>query len=211
MAANRSPTTTAGRSSFGPDGMLYVGFGDGGGQGDPDRQRPEHRTLLGKILRIDSRATTRDAPTTTRSSVKPAVQARDLAVRRPQPLADSASTATTGDLWIGDVGRDRAEEIDRLAAEEGALAGRGVNLGWSLREGTADTGGAGDRSNLTDPLATLSHDDGWCAVIGGQMTTADAGRGSPGSTSSVTCARTTSGRSDPAAPRNRSPEPLSRS
>ena len=162
---------------FGPDQMLYVGLGDGGSQGDPHGNGQALDTPLGKILRIDP--TTGDAPADNPFVGRAGAEGRiwTFGVRNPWRISFDP---TTGDLWIGDVGGDRTEEINRLAAEEGSPAGRGVNLGWSLREGTADTGTAADRSNLTDPLAALSHDDGWCAVIGGQTATADAGPGLAG-------------------------------
>jgi len=162
---------------FGPDQMLYVGLGDGGSQGDPDGNGQSLGTPLGKILRIDP--TTGDAPADNPFVDRAGAERRvwALGVRNPWRISFDP---TNGDLWIGDVGSDQTEEINRLVAGKGSLAGRGVNLGWNLREGTADTGIAAERSNLADPLAALSHDDGWCAVIGGQIATADAGEGLAG-------------------------------
>jgi glucose/arabinose dehydrogenase len=69
----------------------------------------------------------------------------------------------TGDLWIGDVGQNKYEEIDVARAGES-----GLNFGWSLREGFHRFKGdrpAGER----DPVIETSHSDGWCAIVGGYV------------------------------------------
>jgi glucose/arabinose dehydrogenase len=70
----------------------------------------------------------------------------------------------TGDLWIGDVGQDKHEEIDAEAAGQG-----GNNYGWNTMEGTFCYAiAACAKDGLTPPVAQYSHDDG-CAVIGGYV------------------------------------------
>ena len=105
-----------GQLAFGPDGALYLGLGDGG---DADDEGPGHApggngqsldTLLGKILRIDptprrGRTRSRDNPFVTGGR-------RDLVGLR-NPWRFSFDPAT-GDLWIGDVGQNEWEEIDRV-------------------------------------------------------------------------------------------------
>ncbi len=156
-----------GHVEFGPDGLLYVGFGDGGGQGDPDGNGQDLGTLLGKILRIDAAASTADRiaipadnPFAGRAGSKAEIWAYGL--RNPWRFSFDR---VTGDLWIGDVGGNLEEEIDHAPAADGA--GRGANYGWQLREGRGDTATDGDRSGLVDPVIELSHSEGYCSVIGG--------------------------------------------
>jgi glucose/arabinose dehydrogenase len=151
-----------GNVTFGPDGMLYIGFGDGGGQGDPNSNGQDPSTLLGSLLRIDVSGSTDSDPYRIPSD-NPFINlegARQeiwlFGVRNPWRFSfDSAS----GDLWIGDVGG---------SARDGS--GRGRNLGWAVREGFEDTdhkaAAATDRTPPTDPLITYSHSEG-VSVTGG--------------------------------------------
>lgn len=155
-----------GAFGFGPDGYLYIGFGDGGGLGDPRGNAQDPGTLLGKLLRIDPTpgeaqpyAIPPDNPFVERDGWRPEIWA--LGVRNPYRL--SFDTAT-GDLWLGDVGQSCWEELDRLTpADEGA------NLGWDRREGTAvfQEGRVGGR--VVWPELTYSHLGGWCAVVAGYV------------------------------------------
>ena len=117
-----------GQLAFGPDDLLYIGTGDGGGGGDQHGSRGNAQnlgSLLGKILRIDPRAgggrAYRCRPAT-RSSAAPARAARSTPTACATRGA-SPSTARTGDLAIGDVGQDAFEEIDFVRARQRA-AGR---------------------------------------------------------------------------------------
>ena len=145
------PTTTAACCMFGPDGELYLGMGDGGGAGDPERTAQDPDSPLGKLLRIDRRAA---AATRSRRS--------GCATR-----GATRSTARPDELWIGDVGQDTFEEIDAVASSE---LGRGpLNFGWSAFEGTAalQLRPAGARRDRP-PVLDYSHDDG-CSVTGGYV------------------------------------------
>jgi glucose/arabinose dehydrogenase len=121
----------------GPDGMLYIGFGDGGSAGDPERRALRADTWLGKLLRIDPRAgdETRpygipnDNPFVGTPGVLPEIWS--LGLRNPWRFSFDPST---GDLWIGDVGQNEWEEVDWAPASSGA--GRGVSFGWSAFEAT---------------------------------------------------------------------------
>ena len=112
---------------FGPDGHLYVGFGDGGPQGDPHRRAQDPFSLQGKILRLDvDRAKPYAIPDDNpfaRDGGAPEVWA--LGLRNPWRFAFDRET---GALWAGDVGEDRVEEVNRIE--------RAGNYGWSLLEGT---------------------------------------------------------------------------
>ena len=149
----------------GPDGMLYVGLGDGGSEGDPDHVGQNLGVLLSKILRIDPvaragspYAVPADNPFVGRSGVRPETWMWGL--RNPWRFSfDRAS----GDVWIGDVGQNTYEEIDFARAGE-----KGVNWGWSAREGFHPFRGAAP-AGARDPLLEMSHADGNCAVVGGYV------------------------------------------
>ena len=123
-----------GQLAFGPDGYLYIGTGDGGGAGDPLRSGQSRKTLLGKILRIDVNGTSGMRPTGSRARTRTrgTTYRREIwayGLRNPWRFSFDRST---GDLWIGDVGQDRYEEVDRARHSSGG--GRGVNYGWSVME-----------------------------------------------------------------------------
>lgn len=155
--------------NFGPDTFLYIALGDGGSEGDPQCNGQNINTLLGKILRIDVNS----APATGKAY---AIPPTNPFVGQPSGLAEIwlyglrnpfrfSFDATTNLLWIGDVGQDAFEEIDRLTAQQG-----GANLGWNIREGLhpytlttcTQTG-----TTLTDPIFNYDHSQGDDAITGG--------------------------------------------
>ncbi len=153
-----------GQLAFGPDGMLYVGSGDGGGrEGANNGQRLS--TLLGKILRIEVGASgtytvPADNPFVGQADVKPEIWAYGL--RNPWRFAfDSAS----GDLYIGDVGQGHFEEINRQPADSSG----GENYGWDEMEGlhchplNSDC----DPDQYVLPIAEYDHSQDDCSVTGG--------------------------------------------
>ncbi len=150
-----------GALAFGPDGYLYIGTGDGGSGGDPQGNGQSVNTLLGKILRLDvdggePYAVPADNPFAGSGGGAPEIWAYGL--RNPWRIAFDGPT---GDLYIGDVGQNRWEEIDVVPAG----APGGANFGWNVREGLHAY--AGDSSaGLVDPAAEYSHDLG-CSVTGG--------------------------------------------
>jgi glucose/arabinose dehydrogenase len=115
---------------FGPDGYLYVGMGDSGPQEDPHGHGQDTTHLLGKILRIDvdhvahgnAYSIPRDNPFTHSRDVRPEIWATGL--REPWRLSFDPETH---DLWVGDVGQDRYEEVD--------IVRKGENYGWNVYEG----------------------------------------------------------------------------
>ncbi len=157
---------------FGPDGMLYIAIGDGGGSGDPDNNGQNPNTLLGKILRIDP---SRDD--------FPADAARDYAIPPGNPFAAGGGAPevfayglrnpfrnsfdpATGNLWIGDVGQNAIEEVNLLRPSDA-----GANFGWPILEGTAVFRG-GSTAGLTPPVAEYAHGSGsrqGNTVIGGHV------------------------------------------
>ena len=127
-----------GQLQFGPDGMLYAGFGDGGGGGDPDRNAQDLGELLGKLVRIDPKPgggyrIPRGNPFVGRSGARGEIFAYGL--RNPYRFSFDRAT---GDLTIGDVGQDEVEEIDFLPSAGGGRGPRGgANFGWSVFEGNS--------------------------------------------------------------------------
>ena len=161
------PNHNGGAVVFGPDGMLYIGMGDGGSGGDPQGNGQRLDTHLGKILRIDvdvpasqdpPYAVPADNPFVDRAGAFPEIW--HLGVRNPWRIRFDPAT---GDLWIGDVGQNAWEEID--VARKGQS---GLDFGWNRMEGFecfAPRSGC-DETGLTLPLAAYGHDLG-CAVVGG--------------------------------------------
>lgn len=169
-----------GRIAFGPDGYLYVGTGDGGSGGDPNNHGQSLATLLGKMLRIDVDHTSggrpygipADNPFVDRAGALPEIFAYGL--RNPYSFSFDR---LTGDLWIGDVGQDLWEEVDRAPVSAGG--GRGVDYGWSVMEGNHCYKPASgcNAAGLTPPLAEYAHganDSIGCAIIGGYVYRGDA-------------------------------------
>jgi glucose/arabinose dehydrogenase len=119
-----------GQLQFGPDGMLYAGTGDGGGPDDPPDNAQNPESLLGKLLRIDPRR--RRGYSSPQTNPFVGGPGRDeiysLGLRNPFRFSFDRET---GDLTIGDVGRDSWEEINHLSLTEA----RGANFGWDNLEG----------------------------------------------------------------------------
>jgi glucose/arabinose dehydrogenase len=161
-----------GQIVIGPDGYLYVGLGDGGSQGDPNGNAQNPKTLLGSILRIDPAGGTKDGPAYAIPPGNPFADGTDGApevwlygVRNPWRFTFDD---LTGDLWVGDVGQDLYEEIDRLPSANGFDAGRGANLGWNEMEGTHPFGGGENPPGAVLPILDYGREAG-CAVIGGYV------------------------------------------
>lgn len=153
-----------GMLAFGPDGCLYAAVGDGGGSGDPNNNAQSLASRLGKLLRID--------PTTgaacSSGTLNPFVLSGDQLIwsyglRNPWRFSFDGD-----DLYIGDVGQAAREEID---VSQGPNAGRGLNYGWRLMEGSLCFNPATNCNNgaLTLPILEYTHDNGACSVTGGYV------------------------------------------
>lgn len=161
------PNHNGGQLVFGPDGYLYIGFGDGGSGNDPERRARDLGTWLGKILRIDP-TPTGDAPYTVppdnpfvgRVDARPEIWSYGL--RNPWRFTFDAAT---GDLWIGDVGQGALEEISRSLAADGA--GRATDYGWSAYEGTRPLHGEQVAPGQVPPIYEYPHGELGCSVTGG--------------------------------------------
>jgi len=152
-----------GQLQFGPDGLLYIGVGDGGSEDDPNNTGQNLGTLLGKLLRID--------PHPGGGYGIPSGNPFSGGGRRPEIYAYGLRNPwrfsfdrATGALAIGDVGQDRFEEID--FEPRGAAAGR--NFGWSHFEGNNHFKG-GSTPSYTPPVLVRSHGAGFCAIVGGYV------------------------------------------
>ena len=149
-----------GMVTFGPDGKLYVGMGDGGSGGDPHGNGQNPSTFLGKLVRIDV------------DGVRSKPEIAALGLRNPWRFSFDRAT---GDLYIGDVGQNAVEEIDFVKAGTQGL----LNFGWNVYEGRApyEEGQLGG-GRLVQPVAQYPHTQG-CSVTGGYVF---RGKGIPGAT-----------------------------
>jgi glucose/arabinose dehydrogenase len=152
---------------FGPDGLLYIGTGDGGSGGDPWGNAQNPRSLLGKMLRLDVSqaggeryAIPPDNPFAGEGAHAPEVRATGLS----NPWRYSFVRAT-GELWIGDVGQNSWEEIDAVPSRPG-----GANFGWRTMEGfhCYDPAKGCEAKGLTLPVHAYGRADG-CSVTGGYV------------------------------------------
>jgi hypothetical protein len=153
-----------GQLSFGPDGYLYVGMGDGGSAGDPNNNGQNLGSLLGKILRIDVRGSPYgippDNPFASSPTARPEIWAYGL--RNPWRFSFDRKT---GDLWIGDVGQSDWEEVDFQPAG----AAGGANYGWRLTEAAHcyNPPSGCSFAGVTLPVAEYGHVGGNCSITGG--------------------------------------------
>jgi glucose/arabinose dehydrogenase len=161
-----------GQLAFGPDGMLYVGLGDGGSGGDPHGNGQNAAQLLGKILRLDVDhpapglpygippdnpfAAAQGGPN---SAYRPANRPEIFALGLRNPWRFSFDRET-GLLYAADVGQDEIEEVDLIV--------RGGNYGWNVLEGTRCFRPSRDcpRAGFISPLAEYTHAEG-ISITGG--------------------------------------------
>jgi glucose/arabinose dehydrogenase len=149
-----------GLNLFGPDGMLYIGMGDGGSGGDPLNAGQRLDTLLGKLLRLDIDGTPyrtpADNPFVGRAGARPEIWAYGL--RNPWRFSFDRGT---GRLFLADVGQNALEEIN--------LIDRGGNYGWNIMEGSRCYASPNcDGAGLRMPIAEYGRDQG-CSVTGGHV------------------------------------------
>jgi|GEM_PF-1588339 len=165
-----------GTVAFGPDGMLYMAFGDGGYAGDPLDAGQRGDTLLGKMIRIDVSFSSfeddyripADNPFVGPDGILDEIWA--LGLRNPYRFSFDR---LTGDLYIADVGQTAREEVD----VEPATSAGGRNYGWDVMEGTLcyddpDGDDAGEppcaAPGLTGPIHEYGHTVG-CSITGGYV------------------------------------------
>jgi glucose/arabinose dehydrogenase len=132
---------------FGPDGRLYIALGDGGGANDTYGNGQNLSTPLGKLLRMNVADAT--------------YEIRAYGLRNPFRFSFDRAN---GDIWIGDVGQNAWEEVDRAPAGSGRL-----NFGWGLMEGNHPVNGRTPPPNHTPPVYEYPHASGGCIVTGGYV------------------------------------------
>lgn len=158
--------------AIGPDNMLYIGMGDGGAGGDPERRARKLNTLLGKILRINPTAATTAAYTIPADNpyvANPNARGEIWAIGLRNPWRFSFDE--TGNLWIADVGQNKWEEINMVRRTGQTLAGKGVDFGWSAFEGTHRFNDDEKADSSVKPVFEYSHSDGNCSVSGSAVAT----------------------------------------
>ncbi len=162
------PNHNGGLVKFGPDGYLYVGFGDGGSGGDPEENGQNPHALLGKMLRIDVDQVGEDAPygipedNPFADGVDGRPEVWALGLRNPWRFSFDRMT---GDLYIGDVGQNQIEEINFQPGDSDG----GENYGWNVMEGTDCFRSEGcDTEPYVLPIAEYPHEFG-CSVTGGYV------------------------------------------
>lgn len=152
--------------AFGPDGYLYIGFGDGGDGGDPQNNAQNPSNWLGAMLRIDVRQSPymipEDNPFSSNTACgldSPCPEIWAWGLRNPWRWSFDRET---GKLWAGDVGQNQWEEISLLEA--------GKNYGWRCYEGNHDFNlmGCNERASYQFPVAEYSHEEGR-SVTGGYV------------------------------------------
>lgn len=155
-----------GMLTFGPDGMLYIGLGDGGGAGDPNENGQDSTTLLGSMLRVDvdggfPYVIPPDNPFVGSLTAREEIWAYGL--RNPWRYSFDR---TANDLYIADVGQAQREEVD---IQPSASAG-GENYGWNTMEGTLcfDPPSGCNQTGLILPDFEFSHLEG-CSITGGYV------------------------------------------
>ena len=158
-----------GTIAFGPqDGYLYIGLGDGGGGGDTNNNAQNPTLLIGKLLRIDidtqSGGNNYGIPSDNPFISDPNTRDEIWATGLRNPFRFTMDPETNS-IWIGDVGQNAREEVNRAS-----LSQAGLNYGWRCYEGNApyNTSGCPDESELTFPVFDYSWNGGG-SVIGGYV------------------------------------------
>lgn len=160
------PNHNGGQLAFGPDGMLYIGLGDGGSGGDPGGHGQDPSSLLGTILRVDvldqrepPYRIPNDNPFIGDAQIRPEVWQYGL--RNPWRFSFDPDRNW---MIVPDVGQDRWEEVNVTPIGQG-----GANFGWNVMEGSQCFGGADcNAEGLTLPVAVYGHGDG-CSITGGYV------------------------------------------
>lgn len=147
---------------FGPDGMLWIGTGDGGSGGDPQNYAQSTNTLLGKMLRIDVNSGSpygipANNPFATSNTNRREIWG--IGLRNPWRFAIDFQT---NELYVADVGQGQYEEVHVVPTTQSL-----VNYGWKIMEGRHCYGATScPQTGLDQPELEYSHADG-CSITGG--------------------------------------------
>lgn len=154
-----------GHVTFGPDGYLYIGLGDGGSAGDPGNRAQNKDELFGKMLRIDVDSgdpygIPADNPFANGGG-KPEIWAFGL--RNPWRFSFDREK---GDLFIADVGQGDWEEVNYQPASSPG----GQNYGWRCFEGKHSYRSVEcPEQAFTPPIIEYDHNEGRCSITGGYV------------------------------------------
>lgn len=166
-----------GMVEFGPDGYLYIGMGDGGSGNDPGNRAQNINELLGKILRIDvdiPQGSTQQYLIPPSNPFAGATPGADeiFFVGMRNPWRWSFDRANRNIMWIGDVGQDAVEEVDRVDLTVPPSSGSGArNFGWRIYEGTQCTNldPCVPPTNYIAPNTQYAQTASRCSVTGGYV------------------------------------------
>jgi glucose/arabinose dehydrogenase len=164
ISHKRFSNHNGGQLQFGPDGLLYIGTGDGGSANDPSGNAQSKGSLLGKLLRINPLRKAREQPYgIPRSNPYVGEKGQDeiyaRGLRNPWRFSFDGRR-----IVIGDVGQDRFEEVDY----ERLRGARGANFGWDAFEGNALVEPPAPSGHVK-PILTYSHAGGGCSITGGYV------------------------------------------
>ncbi len=146
------PNHNGGGLAFGPNGRLFVGTGDGGGSGDPQRSALDPKSRLGKMLSLNANATSQ-------AGNDLVIWSRGL--RNPWRFEFDSQ----GNLWIADVGQDDSEEVNLARATDGA--GKGRSFGWSAFEASSRFNADQPAAGHLFPVHAYKHGELGCSISGG--------------------------------------------
>lgn len=164
VAHSQQANHNGGLVSFGPDGKLYAGLGDGGGGGDPFGNAQNFNALLGSLIRIDvdngdPYSIPSDNPFVAQTGKRGEIWAKGL--RNPWRYAFDQPT---GLLYIADVGQNLREEIDVSPA-----TAPGMNYGWNVMEGLSCYNATTcTKTGFQLPILDYTHAEG-CSITGGYV------------------------------------------
>jgi glucose/arabinose dehydrogenase len=158
-----------GQLQFGPDGMLYAGFGDGGSGGDPDENAQNLGRILGKLIRIDPRPDGGyDIPGSNPFAGRRGARGEVYAYGLRNPYRFSFDRRR-GHLTVGDVGEHEVEEIDFVPGRDGGRQPPGgYNFGWDVFEGRNGYE-SGSAPGHVPPVIAHNQSGGYCSIIGGYV------------------------------------------
>jgi glucose/arabinose dehydrogenase len=151
--------------TFGPDGFLYAGLGDGGSGGDPLGNGQNKNSILGSLIRLDVNAgdpygIPAGNPYIGQANTRAEVWAKGL--RNPWRYAFDGPTSL---LYIADVGQNIHEEVNAVVATRA-----GVNYGWNVMEGAFCYGAATcTQTGFELPVIDYTHSSGACSITGGYV------------------------------------------
>ena len=153
----------------GPDNMLYIGTGDGGSSGDPERRALDKSQLLGKILRINPLNSGYDIPIDNPFVDSPNARGEIWSIGLRNPWRFNFDVF--GNIWIADVGQNKWEEVNVSPGTPKIPGGRGISFGWSAYEGNHIFNKDIDSQGATAPVFEYEQEGGACSISGGAIGT----------------------------------------